>query len=97
MQVLKQRIQQMRVAVISAMAGILAAPNAHAGFDRINTVFGTVNGWLIAGGVTVLTASILWAGYKMIWAGANFQEVSKPLIGGIVIGGAPAIAGLLLA
>ena len=97
MQVLKRRIRQMRTAATLALVAMLATPSAHAGFDRINTVFGTVNGWLIGGGITVLTCCILWPGYKMIWAGANFQEVSKPLIGGIVIGGAPAIAGLLLA
>ena len=97
MQSVSKRVSTYTTTLLAMALGVLVATPAYAGFDRINTVFTTVNGWLIGAGTVILTSCILWAGYKMMFAGANFQEVSKPLIGGIVVGGAPVIAGLLIA
>ncbi len=75
----------------------LAGPPAHAGgFDRVTTVFDNINGILIAAGVSIMTMAILWCGYKVTFRGAGFEDISKPMLGGIILGAAPTLAGFLL-
>ncbi len=81
-------------------AGALALPIATGlpvrvaaqGFDRINTTVTNVNGILVTISVAVVTIAIIWAGFKMIFAGARLADVANVLIGGTLIGGAAAFA-----
>ncbi len=91
-----KRIEQIKAAVLLAAYGMLDAPAQAGGFDRIEDVFGNVNTALIAGGVTIMTTVILWVGWKMAFRGATFEDMGKPLIGGIILGTAPVLAGFLM-
>ena len=47
-------------------------------------------------GVTIASIAIIVSGYKIIFQGARFEDVSKILIGGLLIGGATSLAGWLI-
>ncbi len=80
-----------------AVALVTLAPMARAGgFDRVNTVFNNINTTLIGAGVAIMTMALLWCGYKVLFRGASFEDISKPMIGGIILGAAPTLAGFLL-
>jgi len=95
---LQKRVQKARAALLAAALTILTSPAfaGAPGFDRVNTVFTNVNTALIAAGVAIMTMAILWCGYKITFKGASFEDISKPLIGGIVLGAAPTLAGFLM-
>lgn len=82
-----------------ATFGLLAlAPLAQAqGFERINTTVMNVQAILITISVAVVTISIIWAGFKMIFNGARLADVANVLIGGTLIGGAAAFASYIAA
>lgn len=88
-------IRSLRAAVAATLLTVATSP-AFAGFARVTDIFDEVNGWLIAAGVSIMTMAILWVGWKVTFRGANFEDMSKPLIGGIVLGTAPVLAGLLM-
>lgn len=56
----------------------------------------TINGYLRGAGALILTLSLMWAGYKIMFQGKTFQEVAPIFIGGLLIGIAAALAGILL-
>lgn len=69
---------------------------AAAGTSTINTLFSTVETTLYSVSAVVVTISVMWAGYKVLFMGNTMMEVAKPLMGGIMIGAASWIAGLLV-
>jgi type IV secretion system protein VirB2/type IV secretion system protein PtlA len=73
-----------------------AAPAFAQGLDRVNTLLDSVLGILRGVSITVVTIAIIWAGYKFLFKSADLGECAKILGGGILIGGAAEIAGLLL-
>jgi type IV secretion system protein VirB2 len=48
-------------------------------------------------GVVIITIALMWAGYKIAYRSAQLTEVAMPLAGGIIIGSASIIAGLVAA
>ena len=89
------RTQQLRSFVAAPLLYLATAP-AFAGFQRVTDIFDEVNGWLIAAGISIMTTVILWVGWKVAFRGATMEDISKPLIGGIILGTAPTLAGLLM-
>ena len=59
------------------------------GFDKINTTVTNINTILV-------TISIIWAGFKMIFQGARLADVANVLIGGTLVGGAAAFAAYIV-
>lgn len=75
----------------------LAAFGAQAaGFEGAKTFMEKVYDTLKLLGPIVLTIAICWAGYKIIFQGAQFRDVANIIIGGLFIGLASTIAGFLL-
>ena len=66
------------------------------GLTKVDNFFSTVNGWLSAAGVLIMTGAIMVAGYKVMFGGQAIREVTPIVLGGILIGGAAMIAGMLL-
>lgn len=66
------------------------------GFDKINTTITNVNAILVVISVAVVTAAIMWAGFKMIFQGARLTDVANVLIGGTLIGGAAAFSAFIV-
>lgn len=89
------RTKQLRSCMAAPLLYLATAP-AFAGFARVTDIFDEVNGWLIAAGISIMTTVILWVGWKVAFRGATMEDISKPLIGGIILGTAPTLAGLLM-
>jgi type IV secretion system protein VirB2 len=70
---------------------------ADGGFDKINTTVNNVEAILVTISVAVVTISIIWAGFKMIFSGARLHDVANVLIGGTLVGGAAAFAAYIVA
>ena len=66
------------------------------GFDKVNTTVINVQTILVLISVAVVTIAICWAGFKMIFQGARLADVANILIGGTLIGGAPAVAAYIV-
>jgi type IV secretion system protein VirB2 len=81
-----------------AAAGLIAAATmpAQAQIQQVTTVMTNVQTVLTGVAVTMFTISIIWAGFKMAFQHAKWSEISNIVIGGILVGGAAAIAAWLI-
>jgi type IV secretion system protein VirB2 len=78
---------------------LLACSVAYAGAGataRVEGVMDNIVEILQAIGVAVFTIAIMFAGYRIIFQGARFADVSNIIIGGILVGGAAVFAGWLM-
>ncbi len=82
------------LAAIGLMA--VATLPAHAQLAQVTTVMTNVQTVLTGVAVTMFTISIIWAGFKMAFQHAKWSEISNIVIGGILVGGAAAIAAWLI-
>jgi type IV secretion system protein VirB2 len=81
-----------------AAGGLMAVATlpAHAQIAQVTTVMTNVQTVLTGVAVTMFTISIIWAGFKMAFQHAKWSEISNIVIGGILVGGAAAIAAWLI-
>jgi type IV secretion system protein VirB2 len=84
-----------RVIAATGMAAAATMP-AHAQIAQVTTVMTNVQTVLTGVAVTMFTISIIWAGFKMAFQHAKWSEISNIVIGGILVGGAAAIAAWLI-
>lgn len=63
---------------------------------NIVSFFETVNGILAIISLLVVTIAIVFAGYQIAFAHKRFTDVAPTLIGGFMVGGAAAIASMLV-
>jgi len=82
----------MLMIVLCAFAG----PAAAEGLSQVNEFLQSVIGILKGAGILIVTLAIMWAGYKILWGGASFREISPIFIGALFIGGAATIASYLI-
>ncbi len=66
------------------------------GFEKVNTTVLSIQNILITISVTVVTIAIIWAGFRMLFQGARLADVANVLIATMLIGGANAMAALLV-
>lgn len=69
---------------------------AAAGTQSVTNFFNTIESTLQTVSLVVVTISVMWAGFRVLFMGNAFQEVAKPLLGGIMIGSAGWIASLFV-
>lgn len=69
---------------------------AWAQLAQVNNVATAVLDTMKAGGTAVAASACAVSGYKVAFQGARFEDVSKVLIGGTLIGGSTAAAGWLM-
>ena len=74
---------------------LLSALASAAGLDGIKSMIENISQQLAKFGIAVVTIAILWAGYKIVFAGAALRDIAHILIGGLFIGSASAIATML--
>ncbi|MDR1709130.1 MAG: TrbC/VirB2 family protein [Candidatus Accumulibacter sp.] len=92
---MKTRLQTVLPAFLFAAAfDVLAASG---GLDKVNSFMESVLSVLHGVAITVVTISIMWAGYKYLFKHADIGEAAKILCGGLLIGGASELANYLLA
>lgn len=79
---------------------LLLTPNfvlAAGGLSKVNNLFDTVLGWILAVAITISTIALVYSGIKVMWGGHAFQEYSKVIIGSIVIASASTITAAIYA
>jgi type IV secretion system protein VirB2 len=85
-------------------AALLISPELMAGSTfsckdagtNIKSFFETINGILAIISLAVVTIAIVFAGYQIAFAHKRFSDVAPVLIGGMMVGGAAAIASMLV-
>ncbi|WP_321874484.1 TrbC/VirB2 family protein [Burkholderia ubonensis] len=74
---------------------LLVGP-AHAQFERANAVINWAQVVLAGVAVAVVTIAIMWAGFKIMWGHETLAQQAKVLIGSALVGGAAAVAAVLV-
>lgn len=69
---------------------------AASGTAAVNTLFEKILSVLQGVSLLVVTCAIIWAGYKMLWDGANIRAVAGPVLGAVVIASASWLAELMV-
>lgn len=67
------------------------------GLSKVNNLFDTVLGWILAAAITISTIALVYSGIKVMWGGHAFQEYSRVIVGSIVIASASAITAAIYA
>lgn len=86
----------LKTCLAAALAAALVAPAAFAQAGpptQIATTLTNISSWLTSVGVVIITIAVMWAGYKMAFAGARFMDISNIFIGAAISGAAGVIAG----
>ena len=84
-----------KIVVTGAAAGFAGAANA-GGISQVNTLMTDVQDVLTGVALVTVTCAVLWAGYKVLFGGQTFREVSPIVIGGILVGAAVQIASMFV-
>lgn len=88
------RLVARRAAVI-ATALVVASP-AWAQLSQVNTLLSTIQTTLLGVGGVICSISIIWAGFRMMFQHARFGDIANVFIGGLFVGCATVIAGMLI-
>lgn len=84
-----------RWAAVIATALLVASP-AWAQLSQVNTLLGTIQTTLLGVGGVICSISIIWAGFRMMFQHARFGDIANVFIGGLFVGCATVIAGMLI-
>jgi type IV secretion system protein VirB2 len=90
-------VKYAKTVVASALLTALLPGTAFAQVAKVNSTLAQVQSILQGASVVAFTIAIMWVGYKMAFQHAKWSEVSNIMIGGVFIGGAAAIASMLVA
>ncbi|MBB2932002.1 TrbC/VirB2 family protein [Paraburkholderia silvatlantica] len=95
---LSRRRHSQRVArgVTTVAAGVLAMSPAWAQLSQVNTLLTTIQTTLLGVGGVICSISIIWAGFRMMFQHARFGDIANVFIGGLFVGCATVIAGMLI-
>jgi type IV secretion system protein VirB2 len=73
----------------------LSAP-AWAQLSQVNALLNTIQTTLLGVGGVICSISIIWAGFRMMFQHARFGDIANVFIGGLFVGCATVIAGMLI-
>lgn len=90
------KIRHLVQPVLPLALGLASQAAMTQGFDKINQTTNNVVAILVTIAVAVVTAAIMWAGFKMIFQAARLADVANILFGGTLIGGASAFAAYIV-
>lgn len=79
-----------------AISMLFAAPPAWAQLSQVNTLLNTIQTTLLGVGGVICSISIIWAGFRMMFQHARFGDIANVFIGGLFVGCATVIAGMLI-
>lgn len=80
----------------AATVGLLATSPAWAQLSQVNTLLTTIQTTLLGVGGVICSISIIWAGFRMMFQHARFGDIANVFIGGLFVGCATVIAGMLI-
>lgn len=75
---------------------LLVASPAWAQLSQVNTLLSTIQTTLLGVGGVICSISIIWAGFRMMFQHARFGDIANVFIGGLFVGCATVIAGMLI-
>ena len=79
----------------AAVELLLVSP-AFAQLSQVNTLLSTIQTTLLGVGGVICSISIIWAGFRMMFQHARFGDIANVFIGGLFVGCATVIAGMLI-
>lgn len=79
-----------------AASVLFAASPAWAQLSQVNTLLNTIQTTLLGVGGVICSISIIWAGFRMMFQHARFGDIANVFIGGLFVGCATVIAGMLI-
>lgn len=82
--------------VVIAGLVVLCSHPAFAQVAAATSVLNIIKTTLLAVAGIVVTCALIWVGFLMLFKSAGIKDVANILVGAIFIGGATAIAGLLV-
>lgn len=84
-----------RNAALSVSLALASFP-AFAQLERGTDMLNQVSTWLLSIGVVVLTIALMFVGFRMMFHAAQWKDVAPVFWGGVLIGGAAGVAGMLV-
>ncbi|RQT49963.1 type VI secretion protein [Burkholderia cepacia] len=82
--------------IILATSSLMFASSACAQLSQVNTLLNTIQTTLLSVGGVICSISIIWAGFRMMFQHARFGDIANVFIGGLFVGCATVIAGMLI-
>jgi type IV secretion system protein VirB2 len=82
--------------LVMLVAGLLTMSPAWAQLSQVNTLLTTIQTTLLGVGGVICSISIIWAGFRMMFQHARFGDIANVFIGGLFVGCATVIAGMLI-
>jgi len=70
--------------------------SAFAQFTQATTMLTTVSSWMTSVGVIIVTIALMFVGARMVFQAAQWKDVAPVFWGGVLIGGASTVAGLII-
>ena len=81
---------------VTTCTALLVASPAWAQLSQVNTLLSTIQTTLLGVGGVICSISIIWAGFRMMFQHARFGDIANVFIGGVFVGCATVIAGMLI-
>jgi type IV secretion system protein VirB2 len=81
---------------VATCGALLVASPAWAQLSQVNTLLSTIQTTLLGVGGVICSISIIWAGFRMMFQHARFGDIANVFIGGVFVGCATVIAGMLI-
>lgn len=82
--------------VFSLVSLVLLSSPAFAQLDKGTDMLNEVSSWLLTIGVVVLTIALMFVGFRMMFQAAQWKDVAPVFWGGVLVGAAAGIAGMLI-
>jgi type IV secretion system protein VirB2 len=80
----------------AVVVALLVASPAWAQLSQVNTLLSTIQTTLLGVGGVICSISIIWAGFRMMFQHARFGDIANVFVGGLFVGCATVIAGMLI-
>ncbi|PAK12562.1 type VI secretion protein [Burkholderia ubonensis] len=82
--------------IILSTSSLMFTSPACAQLSQVNTLLNTIQTTLLSVGGVICSISIIWAGFRMMFQHARFGDIANVFIGGLFVGCATVIAGMLI-
>jgi len=82
--------------ILNAILFAISMP-AHAQIgENATTLLGQISTWLRGLGIVIITIALMVVGFRMAFQAAEWKDVAPVFWGGVLVGGAGAIAGVIM-
>lgn len=82
--------------IAATLTALLVTSPAWAQLSQVNALLSTIQTTLLGVGGVICSISIIWSGFRMMFQHARFGDIANVFIGGLFVGCATVIAGMLI-